>query len=185
MVTKNRPTHPGILFNLDVLEPKGMLVQEYDTNQKVITTLMMLTTQMSISVMGLRDVLLGKAPVTLEVAKAFGKYTNTSVESWYDMQVNYDKWELALTAPNSDNEDKKDQLKSIPVTREYANTLVDFRKEVESLINRMSLERGSDTPDFILAEYLTDSLEAFDKAIIRRERWYGRLPNTAEVESQK
>ena len=29
-------------------------------------------------------------------------------------------------------------------------------------------------PDFILAEYLTDCLRAFDKATVRREEWYGR-----------
>lgn len=40
----------------------------------------------------------------------------------------------------------------------------EFRKELETLINRHSLENGSDTPDFILAQYLTDCLEAFDRA---------------------
>lgn len=49
-----------------------------------------------------------------------------------------------------------------------------FRVEVEHLINRYSRENGSDTPDFILAEYLTDCLDAYDKAIQRREAWYDR-----------
>lgn len=52
--------------------------------------------------------------------------------------------------------------------------MVEFRKEIENLINSHSLENGSDTPDFILAEYLTDCLETFDKTIQKREKWYGR-----------
>jgi len=49
-----------------------------------------------------------------------------------------------------------------------------FRVEIEHLINRHSQENGSDTPDFILAEYLTDCLDAYDKAVQRREAWYDR-----------
>ena len=47
-----------------------------------------------------------------------------------------------------------------------------LRKEIEQAINKNSLENGSDTPDFILAEYLTDCLKAFDKAVVRREEWF-------------
>ena len=49
-----------------------------------------------------------------------------------------------------------------------------FRAELETLINAHSMENGSDTPDFILAEYLTDCLTVFDKALQDREKWYGR-----------
>ena len=54
-----------------------------------------------------------------------------------------------------------------------ANDHKSFRKELESLINSFSLENNSDTPDFILAEYLSDCLGAFDKAAKRRTEWYG------------
>lgn len=47
-----------------------------------------------------------------------------------------------------------------------------FREELEHLINKNSMENGSDTPDFILAEYLNDCLKAFDKAVARRTEWY-------------
>lgn len=50
----------------------------------------------------------------------------------------------------------------------------EFRKEIEQTINKYSQENESDTPDFILAEYLTDCLKSFDKAVNRREEWYGR-----------
>lgn len=43
-----------------------------------------------------------------------------------------------------------------------------FRDELCNLINRHSQENDSDTPDFILAEYLTDCLEATK----RRTEWY-------------
>jgi hypothetical protein len=49
-----------------------------------------------------------------------------------------------------------------------------FREELEKLINKMSLENNSDTPDFILAEYSEDCLTSFDKATNRRNAWYNR-----------
>lgn len=49
-----------------------------------------------------------------------------------------------------------------------------FRKELEGLLNCHSMENGCNTPDFILAEYLTNCLRAFDAAVERREQWYGR-----------
>ena len=49
-----------------------------------------------------------------------------------------------------------------------------LRKDIEQAINKHSIENGSDTPDFILAEYLTDCLRMFDKAVNKREEWYGR-----------
>lgn len=58
----------------------------------------------------------------------------------------------------------------------------DFRKELEHLVNRQSIENGSNTPDFILADYLMNCLHAFDAAVARRERWYGRGPT--EVAAQ-
>ena len=47
-----------------------------------------------------------------------------------------------------------------------------FRKELEVLINQNSLENGSDTPDFILSEYLENCLKAFDYAVLQRTSWY-------------
>jgi len=48
----------------------------------------------------------------------------------------------------------------------------EFREELASLINRHSAENGSDTPDFILAEYLSNCLDNFDHALQARIRWY-------------
>lgn len=47
-----------------------------------------------------------------------------------------------------------------------------FRKELEALLNAHSCENASDTPDFILADYLIECLAAYDKAVTRRTLWY-------------
>lgn len=47
-------------------------------------------------------------------------------------------------------------------------------KDIKMAINSRSAENGSDTPDFILAEYLMACLEAFDRHVIKRDMWYGR-----------
>lgn len=50
---------------------------------------------------------------------------------------------------------------------------MDFRKELASLLNRHSVENRSNTPDFILANYMARCLTAFELAIQDRENWYG------------
>jgi hypothetical protein len=53
-----------------------------------------------------------------------------------------------------------------------------FQKELESLINRHSLENDTNTPDFVLAQFLVVCLAAFREGINRRETWHGREPAT-------
>lgn len=45
---------------------------------------------------------------------------------------------------------------------------------IEHAINKFSAESGSNTPDFILAQFLMGALAAWDAAVKRREEWYGR-----------
>jgi len=49
-----------------------------------------------------------------------------------------------------------------------------FRRDLAELINRYSRESESNTPDFMLAEYLIMCLVAFNKTIRHREEWYER-----------
>jgi hypothetical protein len=56
-----------------------------------------------------------------------------------------------------------------------------FERELKSLINRESMEQYSDTPDFILAEYIMSCLETFRVSVRAREKWYGR-PEPSEVD---
>lgn len=54
-----------------------------------------------------------------------------------------------------------------------------FKKELETLINKYSMEsEGGDTPDFILAQYLTDCIQIFSLAVKRREEYFtsGKQP---------
>lgn len=49
-----------------------------------------------------------------------------------------------------------------------------FRKDIETVVNSHSKESGSNTPDWILANYLVSCLEVFDEAVRCRERWHDR-----------
>ncbi len=48
-----------------------------------------------------------------------------------------------------------------------------FREKLSHAINCHSMENGSNTPDFILAEFLAKCLEAFDAAVQARSTWNG------------
>jgi hypothetical protein len=60
------------------------------------------------------------------------------------------------------------------VFKKYFNMNSDFKKELENLINKYSQENGSDTPDFLLAEYLIGCLTVFNSVVTAREVWFGR-----------
>jgi hypothetical protein len=49
---------------------------------------------------------------------------------------------------------------------------LEFKKELEGLINKYSMENDSNTPDFILADYLVKCLEAFNLTTKWRTNWY-------------
>ena len=46
-----------------------------------------------------------------------------------------------------------------------------FKKELEVLINRCNIENESDTPDYIIAEYLTNLLKIFNNTTKKRDKW--------------
>ena len=64
-------------------------------------------------------------------------------------------------------------------------TRSEFVLALERLINRYSEENGSDTPDYILADYLSGCLRAFNIATKIRDKWHGFNPNINEVEPDK
>jgi len=49
-----------------------------------------------------------------------------------------------------------------------------FTKELQTLINKYSKENESNTPDFMLAQYLVDCLASLNALMDTREKWYGR-----------
>jgi len=55
-----------------------------------------------------------------------------------------------------------------------------FQKELEALINKHSIENVSDTPDFILAQFMVQSLLAFEHASNERIKELERELEIAE-----
>lgn len=60
-------------------------------------------------------------------------------------------------------------------------TLLD---DIQYAINRHSAENRSNTPDFILAQYLEQCLAAFDRAVQQRETWYCRDARPSPMQTQ-
>lgn len=48
----------------------------------------------------------------------------------------------------------------------------DLKREIQEAINRASRENASNTPDFILAEFLMGCLCAFEAATNERRTWF-------------
>ena len=53
---------------------------------------------------------------------------------------------------------------------------VGFRAELQTLLNQHSMENGSDTPDWVLSEYLVACLIAYDRAVTMRDAWNESQP---------
>ena len=49
--------------------------------------------------------------------------------------------------------------------------VVNFERDLTNLLNMYSLDNDSDTPDFILAKYINDCLNAFIVAMGKRDSW--------------
>lgn len=49
-----------------------------------------------------------------------------------------------------------------------------LHEDLAAVLNRHGAEAGSDTPDFILAEFLDRCLRAYDAAVTARSGWYSR-----------
>ena len=56
------------------------------------------------------------------------------------------------------------------------SSMDNFERELTALLNRYSQENASNTPDFILAQYLVACVAAWNTATQQRETWYGRDP---------
>lgn len=67
---------------------------------------------------------------------------------------------------------RKKSLKSNSVALAITEETSSFEKELAVLLNRYSKENESDTPDFILAGYISGCLSAFTTAIRCRRDWY-------------
>lgn len=50
-----------------------------------------------------------------------------------------------------------------------------LQEDLAGVLNRYSQENRSNTPDFILAQYLLDCLTAYSNTVQLRAKWYGRM----------
>lgn len=55
-----------------------------------------------------------------------------------------------------------------------------LRGDLERLLNSHSAENGSNTPDFILAEFLMRSLEVWDCCVNERDKWASKREQPAQ-----
>ena len=51
-----------------------------------------------------------------------------------------------------------------------------FEDELKSLLNRYSKENASNTPDFILAEYLMRCLDNYNRTVQKTQHWHSSTP---------
>ncbi len=79
-ITERRPTHPGKVLLEDVIKPLGMTVTE--AAKRLGITRKMLV-----------DIIHEHAALSLEMSIRIGEATNTSPESWYNMQTRLNYWE--------------------------------------------------------------------------------------------
>ena len=73
----------------------------------------------------------------------------------------------------SNLETLKYSWKGIRMSNREDKKIENFKHDLAKLINIYSLEAVSNTPDFIIAEYLTNTLLEFDKLMRSRDNWYG------------
>jgi len=76
-----KPTSPGEVFLLDVLEPLNMTVSAA-------------ATQLGVSRKHLGELCKGKARLTPDIANKFAMATDTTVMSWLAMQTALDVWDV-------------------------------------------------------------------------------------------
>ena len=67
---------------------------------------------------------------------------------------------------------------------ENEGKLPSFREDLTSLLNKHCKENRSNTPDFILAEYLDNCLSVYDRACVNNSKWHNGDQNDAPETSE-
>lgn len=84
----------------------------------------------------------------------------------YESQEHYDH-EMNMQA------DAENEMAANAAEGEQEDQRPTFLESLGELINMYSIENGSDTPDYLLAEYLSDCLIAYQKVVTKRDKWFG------------
>ncbi|MEJ2567906.1 MAG: HigA family addiction module antitoxin [candidate division WOR-3 bacterium] len=86
MVNKRKPTHPGEVLLEDVIKPSGLSVAEAAKD-------------LGVSRKALYELINGKTSLSPQMAVRIGEATNTSPESWLNMQITLDLWNAMRNKP--------------------------------------------------------------------------------------
>lgn len=79
MITRRKPVHPGVLLKEDVLIPLGISVTDAAND-------------LGVSRKTLSELINEKSSLSPDMAVRIAKATNTSPESWLNMQLKLDLW---------------------------------------------------------------------------------------------
>ena len=145
----------GALAKLDVADQNKKLKAELAGVGVAMTKLATYNTNLYRDNLSLREQMAHNESWSKKAGDKLASYANTN--------------ELLL----KQNDELRDKVKMIKASRKMiAMDEKSFDTLLTELINRFSKESGSNTPDFILAKYLTETLAAFDKATTTREGWF-------------
>jgi addiction module HigA family antidote len=88
MVNKRKPTHPGKVLLEDVIKPLGLSIAEAAKN-------------LGVSRKALYELINEKSSLSPQMAVRIGEATNTSPESWLNMQLKLDLWKAMKHKPTN------------------------------------------------------------------------------------
>jgi addiction module HigA family antidote len=86
MARERKPTHPGEVLYEDVMKPLGLTVTEAARKLRVARKT-------------LSELVNRRAGMSTEMALRVARATNTSAESWLNMQLTLDLWEARRREP--------------------------------------------------------------------------------------
>ena len=90
-MTRRKPTHPGKTLSEDVIKPLGLTVTQAARD-------------LGVSRKTLSELINQKAALSSEMALRIAKATNTSPESWLNMQTKLDLWNALQHEPENVSE---------------------------------------------------------------------------------
>lgn len=65
------------------------------------------------------------------------------------------------------------KVRNTKTKKEKKEAKLNLYEKIEEVLNIACVEYESNTPDFILAEYLLSCLDAYNKATKKRDKFYG------------
>ncbi len=88
MIPKRKPTHPGEVLLEDVIKPLGLTITKAAKG-------------LGVSRKALSELVNGRSDLSPQMAVRIAEATNTSPESWLDMQLKLDLWKALKNKPEN------------------------------------------------------------------------------------